>query len=121
MKTLTVTLSNNQQVVLTPEDIKMLKPKIDEAFANLDENLYPLLKVSTPEKIKETLENMTDAELEEFAKINDLHKRGGYKPDAFTQKIFSEIFFRAGLGYKQLGHLSSKQSALLETKGIKSR
>lgn len=33
-------ISNGQEISLSREDIELLKPQIDKAFANLDENLY---------------------------------------------------------------------------------
>lgn len=83
--------------------------------------MNPNLKISEPKIIREALESMSDEQLIEFAKENDQHKRKGYRPDAFTQKIFAELFKRKGLGYKQLGHLSSIQARYIESLGIESR
>jgi hypothetical protein len=113
-----VTLSFGE-VDLTPEDIKILKPIVDREFDNLDETIYKRLKVSTPAEIVEALGDMTDEQLLQFAKVNDLYRRNGYRVDAFTQKIYRELFLRNNLGYKQIGHLSNKQRNFLESKGLR--
>ncbi|ASK29698.1 hypothetical protein CEY12_06090 [Chryseobacterium sp. T16E-39] len=115
MKTITIKLSSGLEVTLTEEDKKL----IDEKFANLDENLYSILKVSSPDQIKAVLEKMTNEELLQFAKLNDQEIEETYYPDPFSQKIYSEIFKRNNLGFKQLRKLSSIQRDFLKSLGLK--
>ncbi|NML69996.1 hypothetical protein HHL23_09305 [Chryseobacterium sp. RP-3-3] len=119
MKTVKYTLVNGQEIELTPEDIKLLKPVLDEAFANLDDIIYKKLKVSTPDEIREALAAMTNEELLRLAEQNDPHRRDGRRPDAFSTKIFQEMFKRAGYGYKQLSHMSFKQRNYLASLGLR--
>lgn len=122
MKQINFTLRDGTQIHLTEVDVKNLKPIIDKAFANLDDNLYHNLKVSNKETIEITLKSMSEEQLIEFAKTNDLFKiKHSYKQDSFTQKIFREIFIRKGIGYKQIRHLSRKQRNLIESLGISSK
>jgi hypothetical protein len=106
---------------LTEQDIRDLKPEIDKAFLNLNQDEYTKLKNSTKTVIEETFENMTDEELLKFAKVNDLHKREHYIVDSFTQKIYAELFKRIGLGHKQLRTLSFKQRKYLKSLGLRDR
>ena len=120
MKTITFTLSSGIEIELTKEDMEQLKPMIDKALANLDDNLYDRLKNSDSKFIEVELEKMNDLELVEFAKVHDeqtemklLHL------DSFSKKIYSELFKRAGLGFKNVRHLSFTQRDYLKSIGLK--
>ena len=120
MKTIKFILSSGIEIELTKEDIEQLKPMIDKALANLDDNLYDRLKNSDSKFIEAELQKLNDLELVEFAKIHDeqtemrlLHL------DSFSKKIYSELFKRAGLGFKNVRHLSFTQRDYLKSIGLK--
>ncbi|AZA49770.1 hypothetical protein EG346_16985 [Chryseobacterium carnipullorum] len=121
MKTVKYTLETGQEIELTPEDIKALKLIVDAAFANLDDTVYKKLKASTPVEIKEALAAMSDEDLLQFARMNEPHRRNGYKPDPFSLKIYQELFKRNGYGYKQVSHLSFKQERFLKSLGLRTK
>ncbi|MCT2409978.1 hypothetical protein NZD88_20680 [Chryseobacterium antibioticum] len=116
-KTITMTLTTGE-IVLTMDEIRLIKPIIDKAFADLDESIYGRLLAEEPTKVKEELINLGYDKLIALAKINDKEKG----PRSFTKKIRSEIFKRHGLGYKQLTTcMSSKQRNLLKELGLNSK
>ncbi|WP_159479822.1 hypothetical protein [Chryseobacterium sp. 18068] len=122
MKKFEITLSVGN-LIFTEDDIISLKSFVDNCFLELNQDDYKKLKRSSKEVIEKTLEKMTNDQLIEFANINDIYRKEiAYRPDSFTQKIYREIFKRKeGMGFKQLGHLSSKQREYLESLGLKSR
>lgn len=122
MNTLTFTLSSGIEIELSKEDMEQLKPLIDKALANLDDRLYERLKKADSTVVAEELQKLNDLELIEFAKVHDgqtemnlLHL------NSFSKKIYSELFRRAGLGYKKLRHLSFTQRDYLSSLGLKSK
>jgi Mor family transcriptional regulator len=107
---------------LTKEDIKILKPYIDELFSNLDDSDYERIKKLTASEIEHELNNMTEGELYHFAKTNEnFMEFSSWKADSFTLKIWKEIFKRHNLGYKQLRSLSKKQRNQLTKLGLSYR
>ncbi|PXW07105.1 hypothetical protein C8D70_12320 [Chryseobacterium sp. CBTAP 102] len=121
-KTLTVTLSIGE-ITISDKDILKLKPLLDQAFIELDDSAFykKILGMKPVEQVKE-LEDMTDEDLINLAKANDLYSSGGQVYSNFTIKIWKELFKRVGLGYKQVNrYLSFAQSSYLEGLGLKSR
>lgn len=114
-----VKLESGLEVDLTSNDIRMLKALIDKEFLTIDQTPYDKLKASKNEVIEQTIKEMTDQELLELAKVNDLHRPEGYYNDPFSQKIYSEIFKRKGIGHKQLRRLSVKQRQYLVSLGLR--
>jgi len=107
---------------LTKEDIKILKPYIDEVFSNLDDSDYERIKKLTASEIEHELNNMTEGQLYHFAKTNEnFMEFSSWKADSFTLKIWKEIFKRNNLGYKQLRSLSKKQRNQLTKLGLSYR
>ncbi|MDN5396620.1 MAG: hypothetical protein L0G02_08135 [Lactococcus lactis] len=121
MKTVKYTLVSGQEIELTPEDIKALKPIVDAAFANLDDSLLKHLRWSSPKAIQTELATLSDDKLLELAKLNDLNPMNGHNISVFTNKIRSELFKRNGLGHKQINHLSYKQRSFLESLGLRTK
>lgn len=121
MKEIKYKLSNGQEIELTEEDVKNLKPIIDEAFLKLDESVYKRLKGSSPTEIVAELAEMSDDNLLNLAKSNDLSPRSGSVHKSFTIKIWAELFKRNGIGKPTGRHLSFKQSAFLEGLGLKTK
>ncbi|AZA73591.1 hypothetical protein [Chryseobacterium indoltheticum] len=122
MKTINFKLSSGIEIELSNKDMEELKPLIDSALANLDVNLYERLKKSESKIITETLEKMNDLELIEFARIHDAQTvMNMLHLDSFSKKIYSELFKRAGIGFKQVSHLSFKQRNYLKELGLKSK
>lgn len=122
MKTINFKLSSGIEIELSKDDMEQLKPLIDNALANLDVNLYERLKKSESKIITETLGEMNDLELIEFAKIHDAQTvMNMLHLDSFSKKIYSELFKRADIGFKQVSHLSFKQRNYLHSLGLKSR
>lgn len=122
MKTINFKLSSGIEIDLSKKDMEELKPIIDSALANLDVNLYERLKKSESKTITENLEKMNDLELIEFARIHDAQTvMNMLHLDSFSKKIYSELFKRAGIGFKQVSHLSFKQRNYLKELGLKSK
>lgn len=122
MKIINFKLSSGIEIELSKKDMEGLKPIIDSALANLDVNLYERLKKSESKIITENLGEMNDLELIEFAKIHDAQTvMNMLHLDSFSKKIYSELFKRAGIGFKQVSHLSFKQRNYLRELGLKSR
>lgn len=122
MKTINFKLSSGIEIELSKKDMEGLKPIIDSAIANLDVNLYERLKKSESKIITETLGKMNDLELIEFARIHDAQTvMNMLHLDSFSKKIYSELFKRAGIGFRQVSHLSFKQRNYLKELGLKSR
>ncbi|SHF17817.1 hypothetical protein [Chryseobacterium vrystaatense] len=114
MKSITVTL-NGQEITISIEDQKMLKKMIDSNLADLDETIYQRLKVSSPAEVETELETMGDDQLLELARL--IEKEKGPKP--LNKRVRSELFKRAGIGYKQLStYMSKKQREYLESIGL---
>lgn len=89
-------------------------------IANLEGNIYENLKKSDSKLLIETLEKMNDLELIELAKIHDGQTEMNLlNIDSFSKKIYSELFKRAGIGFKQVSHLSYRQRNHLESLGLK--
>ncbi|WP_347216666.1 hypothetical protein [Chryseobacterium sp.] len=118
MKTFKVKLSIGE-VILTEDDIRLLKARIDKEFITIDQTPYEELKASKNEVIEKTLKEMGDDELLQLAKVNDLHRPEGYYTDEFSRSIYSEMFKRKGLGYKALRRLSAKQREYLTSLGLR--
>ena len=117
-----ITLLSGQEIELTKEGIKLLKPKIDEAFAGLDDSEYFRIKKLQGSEIEIELQKMSDGDLYHFAKTNEEFMTFiSYMADPFTIKIWKELFKRHNLGYKQVRLISNKQRNLLKELGIKYR
>lgn len=116
-----IELSNGQEIELTDEDVRILKPKIDEAFSKLDESVYKRLRGSSPAEVIAELSEMSDEDLLNLAKTNDLNPRGGQAHKSFTIRIWAEFFKRNGIGKPTGRNLSFKQSAFLQRLGLKTK
>ncbi|MEI7487653.1 MAG: hypothetical protein WCJ72_09635 [Chryseobacterium sp.] len=118
---LKIKLSNGQDVELNEEDVKNLKPIIDEAFSKFDESVYKRLRGSSPAEVIAELSEMSDDDLLNLAKANDLNPRGGQAHKSFTIKIWAEFFKRNAIGKPTGRNLSFKQSAFLQRLGLKTK
>jgi len=114
--------NDGNDISLSLENWVKLMEFSKKAIANLDDSLYERLKNSESKIINEALEKMNDIELNEFAKIHDNQtKMNMLHLNSFSKKIYSELFKRAGLGFKQVSHLSFKQREYLKSIGLKSK
>ncbi|KNB60992.1 hypothetical protein [Chryseobacterium sp. Hurlbut01] len=120
MNKLKFTLSSGIEIELSKDDMEQLKPMIDKALANLDDDLYDRLRNSDSKIIEAELEKLNNLELVEFAKIHDAQTEMKLLHlDSFSKKIYSELFKRAGLGFKNVRHLSFTQRDYLKSIGLK--
>lgn len=116
------TLASGEEIMLTLEDVKALKPQIDTALAGLEETIYNDLKWRNREEVSQRLQALTDEKLLELAKLNDKLFKGGEKDRTLTQRIRMELFKRNGIGHKQLtAHLSATQRNFLTSLGLDER
>ncbi|MGE8528484.1 hypothetical protein [Chryseobacterium rhizosphaerae] len=111
---ITVKLSSGE-IRLTEEDIRTLKPVIDDVISIMDRPVLEGLELESSLRIKEVLGILSEEQLVEFAK--KIEKEAG--PRHVTNKIRAELFKRSGLGHKQVGsYLSTKQRSLLKLLGL---
>ena len=115
------TLADGKEIMLTAEDVKVLKPQIDKAIADLDESIHESLKWRKRDEVEKTLESLSSEKLLQLAILNDERFQGGERDRTLTNRIRSELFKRNGLGYKQVGHMSSTQRDFLSSLGLDPR
>lgn len=113
---------DGNEISLNRDNWEALKRLADKTIANLPEDFYLKIKSVELNEASNQLSELTDAALFEIAKTHDqqtelnlLHING------LSKRIYSELFKRAGMEYKQIQHLSSKQRKYLETLGLKHR
>lgn len=118
MKEIKVTLSSGE-ITLTPDDIQKLKPIIDSALADLEDDLYAKLAAMKLKDAKPTLEQMTELQIIELMKEDAMQiKFRWYDITGLTKILLSELFKRNGLGYKSVDRLSGSQKSFLKNLNI---
>lgn len=115
-------MHDGNEISLNRDNWETLKKLAEKAIANLPEDLYSKIKLLGLKDASKQLSELNDTALLEIAKTHDqqtelnlLHING------LSKRIYSELFKRAGMGHKQIQHLSSKQRKYLETLGLKHR
>ncbi|WP_278494914.1 hypothetical protein [Chryseobacterium arthrosphaerae] len=106
------------EVLLMETDVIYLKNIIDAAFSSLYETTYMEIKGQKPEETRSALAKLTDDELINIAKCDDLNPMEGQVHRSFTLKIRAELFKRKGLGYKNVHKMSFSQRSYLEELGL---
>lgn len=118
MKEIKVTLSSGE-ITLTPDDIQKLKPIIDSALADLEDNLYAKLAAMKLKDAKPILEQMKELQIIELMKEDAMQiKFRWYDITGLTKILLSELFKRNELGYKSVDRLSGTQKSFLKNLNI---